>query len=301
MRLKPTWARCLKRAAYWSVPPGIQNAVWTQLTRDGRLSAEDKALVRRNQALRDQHRGERCFILATGPSIKQQNLKLLQGETCFAVSNFFVHPDCAIIQPRYYCIAPYHPPITEDAWQAWLDELDRGTGSAVMFFGSADRQRNQGCGRFTDREIYYLAFKRQGDMETVRDADISRAVPGPQSVTIMALLVALYMGFQPIYLLGCDHDWILHMHASSHFYDEQQSALNRSDYNEWSGSALDVECRSYIRLWQQYRALQSIARSKSVEIINATQGGLLDVFPRVSFESLFSRDSALVALPPSCL
>ena len=41
-------------------------------------------------------------------------------------------------------------------------------------------------------------------------------MPVPQSVTAMACYAALYMGFSEIVLLGCDHDWILHLDTSTH-------------------------------------------------------------------------------------
>jgi hypothetical protein len=103
----------------------------------------------------------------------------------------------------------------------------------------------------------------------------------------MALEVALYMGFKNIYLLGCDHDWILHLNTSAHFYEESQHALVREGYDEWAVSDLELTFECYVRLWQQYKALWQIARGKSIHIFNATAGGLLDVFPRVRYESLF--------------
>jgi hypothetical protein len=102
----------------------------------------------------------------------------------------------------------------------------------------------------------------------------------------MALLVALYMGFGHIYLLGCDHDWILHINESRHFYTEDQHALNRNAYNEWYGTDFESQCQDYIRLWQQYKAIQRVATSSTVHIANATAGGLLDVFPRVDLGAL---------------
>jgi hypothetical protein len=96
------------------------------------------------------------------------------------------------------------------------------------------------------------------------------------------------MGFKNIYLLGCDHDWLLHLGTSQHFYEENQHALVRAGYDEWAGVDLGVQCQKYVRLWQQYRALWQIARRKSINIFNATEGGLLDVFPRKSYESLFA-------------
>ena len=98
------------------------------------------ALLAENQKLYNRHQGERCFILATGPSINSQSLRDLAGQTCISVSNFFVHPDCSAIRPRYHCVAPFHPPITEEAWQTWLAEMADATGDAELFFGMQDRQ-----------------------------------------------------------------------------------------------------------------------------------------------------------------
>ena len=292
--LVASWRQIFKRVAYWTLPLGIQDIVRARLRQNSvaerSVAAEDRATLERNRELCNRHAGERCFILAAGPSIKRQDLKLLQGETCIAVSNFFVHPDFAVIRPRYYCLAPYHPPITEEAWRSWLAETEAGSGDAVMFFGLEDQQRNRWNGLFAGRQVHYLRCGGDSwEPLLIHGVDLTRSVPGPQSVTIMALLAALYMGFGEVYLLGCDHDWILHLNASSHFYDEDQHTLNRHGYNEWLGADLEYYCQCYIRLWQQYKALRQIADGQSVRIYNATDGGLLDVFPRVKFESLFDR------------
>lgn len=276
--------------AYWLIPQGFQAPVYNfmekcyQILKTGN---QEKALLNKNLALKDIHKGERCFILATGPSIKHQNLKLLQGENCIAVSNFFVHPDYSIIDPRYYCVAPYHPPITEDAWQQWMDEIDKNAGGAKLFFGMSDKVRNEMHGRFRDRDIYYLRFGGLWGRNIPRSIDISRMIPGPQSVSIMALYIALYLGFKKIYLLGCDHDWLLHMNKSVHFYHENDHAMVRSGYNEWFQEDLEGQFQDYITLWRQYKRIREIASNAGVQIFNTTEGGLLDVFPRVEYKLLF--------------
>ena len=286
------WKQAAKRVAYWTVPPGIQNLLRAYIRRSRELSSLDpsvQAVLDRNKVLLNRHAGERCFVLATGPSIKNQDLKPLEGENCIAVSNFYVHPAFAVVKPRYYCVVSYHPPITEEAWQGWLAEMAAGTGDAVMFFSLADRERVQRNGLFAGRKIHYLKFGGSWDMLIARGVNITRSVPSAQSVTIMALMIAIYTGFRQIYLLGCDHDWILHLNESSHFYKENQHALSRKGYNEWFGADLESYCQDYIRLWQQYKALQRITNDQSIQIYNATAGGLLDVFPRVNYESLFNK------------
>lgn len=292
-----SWRKHAKQIAYWTLPQGINDLIRTYLlsrnstAADNGILPEERELLAKNRILHNRHAGERCFILATGPSIKKQNLKLLQGEVCLAVSNFFVHPDYRLIKPRYYCVAPYHQPITEEAWQAWLTEMETGTGDAAMFFSLSDRQRNHRDGKFMDRQVYYLKFGNTWESLLMHGVDLTQPLPGPQSVTIMALLVALYMGFRTIYLLGCDHDWILHLNKSSHFYDENHHALNRHGYNEWLGVDLESYFHDYIQLWQQYKIIRQIADKQCIHILNATDGGLLDVFPRVGFQQVFDQET----------
>jgi len=250
-------------------------------------------LTQANATLKDRHKGERCFILATGPSIKKQSLRHLAGEHCIAMSNFFVHPDYALIKPRYHCIAPYHPPITEEGWQDWLnDAAARITPDTAMLFGTKDHLRNTSGGFFQTRPTFFMDFGGTPQQLDAHGVDLARPLPHPQSATIMSLYAALYMGFEEIYLLGCDHDWILHLNTSRHFYDESQHALNRNGYNEWSAGGLDGYFRDYLRLWSQYQSLQKIAERSNCRIVNATAGGLLDVFPRANFETLFASKAA---------
>jgi hypothetical protein len=272
----------IKHLAYWTVPHGIQNLITHYLSR--RVTSEEQKTLTQNERFRQRHSGKRCFILATGPSIKTQNLLPLQNEICIAVSNFFVHPDFDTIKPLYYCIPGYHLPITEDGFQNWITELAKNSGNSTLFFSLADKQLIQQNRYFSAKPVYFLKFH---SLPGMKDINLTRPVLGPQSVPIMALQLAIYMGFSKIYLLGCDHDWLLHLGKSSHFYDEKQHALVKKGYNEWSGTNYLAEFKSYVALWEQYQIINQIAANQSTQIYNATQGGLLDVFPRVSFDDLF--------------
>jgi len=46
-------------------------------------------------------KGKRAFLLAASSSSKQENLKLLAGEDCFSISNFYLHYDIRIINLDY--------------------------------------------------------------------------------------------------------------------------------------------------------------------------------------------------------
>jgi 8-oxo-dGTP pyrophosphatase MutT (NUDIX family) len=256
-------------------------------------------LLMRNLELLNKHQGNRCFVIGTGPSIGKQDLCGLRNEICIAVSNFFVHPLFDKIKPKYYCIAPYHAPITEDAWQAWMDELNAHIGNSNLFCGANDIERNMAKGRLKNNCPYFIDFNGNYQDIISNGIDLTRPVPGVQSVSVMALMIAMYMQFSEIYLLGCDHDWLLHMYESHHFYDESKHVFNRHmGINcEWQKTDLEKECRSYIELWQQYKVLRQLANQTGTLIYNATDGGMLDVFPRVDLATVlrFSKAAKKVA------
>lgn len=279
--------RIYRPLAHYLLPPGIQEIFQRMIYLYGtRLTSQERNLLSRNKQFYNIHKGKRCFILATGPSIKKQDLSCLEGEICIAVSNFFVHPEYSKIKPKYYCIAPYHLPITEDAWQTWMDEIADHLGNTQLFFALADFERNHRDGRFKEKDVYYLGFCEQWKYQLKRELDITKNIPAPASVPITALMLAIYMGFKEIYLVGCDHDWILHINESKHFYEEKSHALNRHGYNEWSDEDFSSHCLSYVTLWDAYKNVVRLSKKQPTHIFNATPESLLDIFPRVSLEKI---------------
>lgn len=270
-----------RRLADWTVPPAVQSLIRTGLRRWA--PQEDLSSNRRFENL---HQGKRCFVIATGPSIRRQDLKLLSGELCIGVSNLFVHPDYALLSPRYHCLAPCHPPITEEAYVRWLSEIAGGIGDAELFAASTDKALVRKASGLKAGKVHYLHYDEAAYNDCPR-ADLTRPLPIPRSVTVSALYLALYLGCREIYLLGFDHDWLAHIGESRHCYDENKHALNREGYDEWSTFSMEKQLRQLLELWQQYRALKDIAEARGAKIINATDGGWLDVFPRTDYGSLF--------------
>ena len=59
---------------------------------------------RRLAALKDRHRGERCFILGNGPSLNDCDLTRLAGETTFGVNGIFLKTAEMGFVPTYYVV-----------------------------------------------------------------------------------------------------------------------------------------------------------------------------------------------------
>jgi len=282
-----------KIIADWVIPPKFQKALSSSIypyIHQQKLSAEDRQIITQNLKFKNCHQGKRCFILATGPSIKRQDLLPLKNEICFATSSFYLHPDFHHISPRYYCVPGFCSNSTEIFWDDWMDALIECTSSqpTTFFFSLSDKERCTRTGRFSNREIHFLDFFGSFEEPSVKYIDLTRPVPSPQSVPVMALEIALFMGFSEIYLLGCDHDWIFHMYESRHFYNENLSVMHSHKIDEWMNNTLEINFISYLALWKQYGQIKNIAMNRNTAIFNATNGGLLDVFPRTEFEKLFN-------------
>ena len=275
-----SWRRTI---ADWTLPPNVENLIRLGLSNARKTSSGE---LSRNLRFSNLHQGQRCFVIATGSSLKRQNLKLLAGEICIGVSNLFVHPCYKIFKPQYHCVPPWHPPITEAAMITWFTEMASATGDASLFVSLSDKARVAKATGSANDNIYYLyhndvAYNRSPGI------DLTAPIPSPRSVTISALYLAVYLGCRDIYLLGFDHDWLAHVGESLHCYEESQHALNRNGYDEWGAYEMEPQFRNLLELWKQYRALKKMASARGTTIYNATDGGWLDVFQRVNYEKLF--------------
>jgi hypothetical protein len=116
--------------------------------------------------------------------------------------------------------------------------------------------------------------------------DLTGIIPRVQTVPIMVLMIALYMGFREIYLLGVDHDWFVKKEYR-YFYGHGVTATDQTLTKD--GLLLTTlwdELPAVSKVWEQYRAIKRIAHANGVRIYNATHGGMLDEFERAHLEEV---------------
>ena len=63
---------------------------------------QNKVLLSRIMELKGSHKGERCFIIGTGPSLTVEDLNLLKNETTFATNRIYEVFDKTDWRPTYY-------------------------------------------------------------------------------------------------------------------------------------------------------------------------------------------------------
>jgi hypothetical protein len=177
--------------------------------------------------------------------------------------------------------------MTEQDVVAWFRDMHAHLGEAEIVLSHSDFELVKTEGLFPGRCVWWL-FLTTGDFgPDSRLPDLTGPLPFPQSVPIMALMLALYMGCKKIYLLGTEHDQFL-TGRYTHFYErspvsgkdlsvDSQGRVLSSRYDEFNALA---------RLWRQYRWLRRCAEEAGATIYNATLGGALDEFERVDFNTL---------------
>ena len=104
----------------------------------------------------------------------------------------------------------------------------------------------------------------------------------------MAIYLAIYMGFNEIYLLGVDHSWLTHYGTSQHFYEEKDHKFTLHGYSEWIDNHLGDEFKKYVALWDQYLQIRSYCNENGIKIFNLSPNSLLDLFPKASLNEVLN-------------
>ena len=167
--------------------------------------------------------------------------------------------------------------------------LPANTLDAVRAWPAVDTQR---CWFWTDSHRYLLE-------DPPRSLDLTRMLPGIVNVVPVALMLAMHLGCSPIYLLGCDHTFLANVGELSHFYQGATITGSRRAHQINLERGYLGAIREAQTLWRSYIGLHRYAQSRSIEIINATPGGLLDVFPRADFNQVIAPPARAVEQGPA--
>lgn len=254
-------------------------------------------ILLKNRPLKDLHAGRRCFIVGNAPSLATQDIRLLEDEVSIVVTSFFRHPDAAVIRPGYWVIAdPYFWEKPEEYFVPTFNFASSTAVSTKLFIPSRGIPLFSGVdtGPLIDRHFYH--FAAAGDCRN--RIDFTGGIPPyANNVIMICIMLAYYMGCNPIYLIGCDHDFLATTREEyectevNHFYQEakRDTPSQRMPWDEW--------CTAMADLRRQYAELKRYADTWGFKVFNATRGGCLETFPRVEFESLFPHKGGPVPLP----
>lgn len=231
-------------------------------------------------ALKNIHKGERCFIVANGPSLRAEDLDLLQknGEVTFAMNRIYkIFPETCW-KPTYY--------VCEDIniFHESLEDIN-SIPAKLKFIPVNHKWFN---GIKVDKALYFWAnYQRSKDFPDSFSPDISKQMDSMGTVTFTCMNIAAFMGFKEIYLLGVDHNYTVTINESG----ETVVDPDAKDYfcENYDNDIKDIVVHDMGQNTRAYRQAKKYCDAHDIYIYNATRGGKLEVFPRVSFDDIINK------------
>jgi hypothetical protein len=215
------------------------------------------------------HKGERCFIIATGPSLKIEDVEMLKDEITFGMNSGIYLMEKADWQPSYYVSQDkeVYEKLGEDIKK--IDE--RGI---VKFIGDTATQTVEKKDVLYTLNLYNHLYGTKRKISFSEDC--YKYISDGWTVTYSAIQLAVYMGFEEIYLLGCDSNYMGKKHAETCVKQGENEVLVKGQENFKVVTDIAYSCAF------------EYAKEKGIKIYNATRGGMLEVFPRVELEDILS-------------
>nr|WP_210410363.1 6-hydroxymethylpterin diphosphokinase MptE-like protein [Leptospira meyeri] len=227
--------------------------------------------------LKNRYKGSECFIVGNGPSLRAEDLSWLKEKRIisFGVNKIhLIYPQTAWRPDFYVC---EDLPVLETIVDVVNEQ--KGVLKFLMKIPGINLDKNtiyinRIASEFTDMDFF--------------------AEPVPflfcgQTVIYICLQLALFMGFKRIYLLGIDFSW----NFDEANPDEKGLSILKSDSPHFVTNYFQKGEKQYLVTREHFDYMvrildyaKKILNELGVEVYNATRGGKLEVFPRVSIDTL---------------
>lgn len=221
--------------------------------------------------LKNRHAGERCILVANGPSLNRMDLAPLRRETVIGLNKIYLGLQRFGFYPRYYVAV-----------------------NRIVIEQAADTIRHLNCVKFiSDRADGLLTEDALTHrINTTRAPhrfcrDISQGVHEGWTVTYAALQIAYYLGFSEVILIGMDHRF-----AYNGAPNETQR-LDGPDPNHFSsdyfGHGQQWNNPDLAHSEESYRIARTEFERDGRRIIDATVDGACTIFEKADYRDLFQK------------
>jgi hypothetical protein len=234
------------------------------------LDPRRRASAKRMIALKDKHRGERCFIIGNGPSLKKTDLSRLENEPTFGLNRIYLLFDEMGFATSYYvCVNRL---VIEQCAQEIVAKVP-----CPKFIGWQARDLIE----FTPDMMF---FHSRPDLRF--STDLLEGVWEGATVTYVAMQIAYYMGFSQVILIGVDHSFDTkgEPHTTLVSQGDDPDHFDPGYFGRgfrWQLPDLETSELAYRIAKYQFELANR-------EIVDATIGGKLQVFRKVDYQTLFS-------------
>ena len=258
-----------------------------------------------NRTIENKYAGSRVFIVANGPSIKNENLGLLKGEKIFTVNQMIRKKEFAELNPiaNFWFDPAYFDEKMPDSSKKEFEDLFMKTyncSSEIISFvpyGARDFLIKH---KLDMERVYYVDTSLYFYDQYKKDFRFTGLAPTLQNIVEQAIAMAVYMGFKEIYLLGVDSTGIITKINSvleQSIEDCYTYELGTSGQN-YVNSLLDYfsveeQFLGWTRIFHQYKELYKYCSDREIKLINCSSKTIIEGIPRLSLESVLHNEEVI--------
>jgi hypothetical protein len=233
-------------------------------------------LARQNReqifSLKDSCLGERCVLMANGPSLANMPFDRIQGARTIGMNRIYLLFDKLPFVPDVYVC---------------VNELVLEQFSADIAALKMTKFLNWNRRQFFDPADKDLGFVKLGmGLQDRFVGDLTRPISSGGTVTFVALQAAYFLGFKEVIIIGMDHSFVekgTPNETVKRTEEEDKSHFHPNYFPKGMKWQLPDLRRSEIAYAMAREAYEKVGR----RIIDATQGGKCQVFEKAAFTSLF--------------
>lgn len=256
--------------------------------------------LKSSEMLKNRYEGERCFIVATGPSLTLEDLELLKEEITISMNSIVKILDQTSYRPTVY--------LTQDKFfLSKSKELIMKLDPESVFVGISDMGNRidkpdeaitfddiDDCGNINAYNLNlsynYAQWRYLGPPWKKKFSfDTAKQVYDGGNVTYSAIQFAVYMGCKEVYLLGVDNGVKkgekLHMTDNDDKTDDTQNMVKDNRF--------DLFQNEFIYAYQ-------VMKEHGFCLYNATRGGALEGIPRIRIEDVLCRENEKSIMQRRC-
>lgn len=221
---------------------------------------------------KDIHRGERCFIVANGPSLANTNLDFLQEEITFGLNRIYLSFADTSFRPTYYVA------VNELVLEQFSNEIDQ---LQILKFLNWNRRS------YYDKSVISPVYLKSKMVFTDFFQDeLTKPMVFGATVTFVALQLAFYMGFHKVVLVGLDHNYVDKGVPSEP--EIRTAKYDKSHFHpDYFPKGVKWQPPDLLRSEIEYELSRKMYEHAGREIVDATLDGKCQVFTKVDYLSLF--------------
>lgn len=228
------------------------------------------------ESLNGKFKGQRCFILGNGPSLSLYDIEKLKNEVTFASNKIYLLFEETSWRPTFYSVEDHL------VLQQNIEKISAVGGTLKLF-----PEHPPDFAPLLDDTIYFpFHFEDFFPGQPMFGTSLTEKIYWGSSIVYTQMQMAVAMGFKNIYLLGVDYTYKVPNKSDSdgslvsegevnHFHKEY-----RRPGEKWNVPNLHYHEKSFSKAKEE-------SEKYGAQILNATRGGKLEIFERVSFDNLF--------------